>query len=129
MTGVPAPRDERASTGETPLLTYVANTVGRLEESVAAGFREVRDQLAELPRTYVSQREFDRTRDDLTLELADLQRKREQDQRDRDAAELAASARREADDRTRRTDRWQRLALAIGTVVSVAGVASGFFPH
>lgn len=110
MTGVPTPRGD-TTTGGAEVLSYVASTVGRLEESVERGFRELREQIAEFPRTYVSQREFDRTRDGFTFDIAELRRLREQDDADR------------------RTARRQLLALAVGTGMSAVGVATTLVLH
>jgi membrane-bound lytic murein transglycosylase B len=115
------------------MLSYVAGTVGRLEESVERGFREVREVLSRMPNDYVPRRELDKRFDDVTFDVAELRRAREQDQRDKAAAEIQAErdrqARLEQAARDRRTDRWQRIALAVSSSLALTGTGVGVVLH
>jgi septal ring factor EnvC (AmiA/AmiB activator) len=118
---VPSPRDEHITTGE-PLLTYVANTVGRLEEMTAAGFREVRENMADLRRETVARTEFDQQHGELRDRVARIEVAREAER------QAAVDAAREAA-RDARSQRWQRIALASSSALALAGTATGVFLH
>lgn len=152
--GIPAPRDGSA-TGETTVLQYVAGTVGRLEENLDRGFREIRETLA---NHYVPRNEIDRRFDDVKLDVAalegrmklaedraalaarDRQARLEQAGRERELADRQAARERELAERQAeleaaeaareaRRDRWQRIGLLTSSAVALIGTASGVVLH
>lgn len=54
------------------LLPFVAQSVQRLEDSVARGFADVNIQLSKLPELYVPRREVERRFDETNLDIAEI---------------------------------------------------------
>jgi septal ring factor EnvC (AmiA/AmiB activator) len=104
------------------VLQYVAGTVGRLEESVDRGFREVRENMADLRRETISRTEFDQQHGELRDRVAHIEAAREAERKA--AADAAREAARDA-----RSQRWQRIALASSSALALAGTATGIFLH
>ena len=154
MTAVPIPRDGTGGAG-ADVLQYVAGTVGRLEDSVDRGFREIRETLAS---HYVPRNEIDRRFDDVKLDVAalegrmklaedraalearDRQARLEQAARERELADQTAAREQQLADRqaeldaadaarTARRDRWQRIAVLTSSAVALLGTATGVVLH
>lgn len=121
MTGpIPAQRD--GATGADPMLTFVANTVSEMAGAMERGFREVRDDFAEMRRETVTRREFDQQHGELKDRVARIESEREAERLAREAADRQ-------DRRDRRTDRWQRIALATSSSLALIGTAVGVVLH
>lgn len=60
-------------------MDYMVESFRRLEDTVARGFEDVRTQLSQLPGDYVPRREFDRYRDERTIEMAAALKRHEDD--------------------------------------------------
>lgn len=126
--------------GGGSLLGFVAQTVRRLEDSVSTGFRDVQQQLTEMPRLYVPRLEIDRRFDDVTIDAGREQADRERC--DRELAEQIAELRRRAEadaaERQRKeealaaerhTARRQRIALVASSALALVGTATGVVLH
>lgn len=119
------------------MLTYVAGTVSRLEESVDRGFREIRETLA---NHYVPRNEIDRRFDDTNLAVAALDVRvkavedaRALEARDRQARlEQAERADRDAQQqatRDRRTVHLTRAGIALSGLLGAGSIVSGWLQH
>ncbi|MDP5182189.1 hypothetical protein QOZ88_06030 [Blastococcus sp. BMG 814] len=96
---------------DSGVLGFVAESLRRLEDSVARGFADVNNQLSRLPNDYVPRRELDRRLDEFTFDIAELRKHRETDAAER------ANAR-----------RWL-IGLAVTGALSATGVVSGIVLH
>lgn len=117
---VPAQRGPE--TGGQDVLHYLVAAVDQLAGSVERGFRETRADVAALRQETVTKREFDLRVGAVEADVAEINRQREQEARDRAAAELAAQ-------HARRNDRWQRAGLAVAVLLALIGAAVTIIIH
>jgi hypothetical protein len=110
----PAPR----SSSEGQVVSIVVEGLRRLEDSVAQGFRDVNATLSRLPEQYVARREFDRYRDEQTLDLQQAQRKHDNDVAELRAAHDKAEAKRVSAHRFL----WGTAIAALASLAAVAAV-------
>lgn len=134
---VPNPRqpDEDFVTG---MLPFVAQSLRRLEDSVARGFADVNTQLTRMPELYVPRREVERRFDETEHDVTDLRSQLAQAkvQHDSDVKALQKAAadleeRREAEAREARKERvngrrWLA-GLTASTGVAVFGTVSSIY--
>lgn len=115
------------------VLGFVAESLRRLEDSVARGFADVNVQLSKLPNEYIPRQELQRELDRLTLNLGVEEVERRADiaalraQLEEDARRAAEQARAIAAERTN-ARRWL-IGLAVTGALSAAGVVSGIVLH
>lgn len=117
MTGVPPPRTEGDG-----VLGFVAESLRRLEDSVARGFAEVNTSLSRLPNDYIPRQELQKELDRLTVGLG-----QEEMERRADIAELRRQ--REEDQRRRTSDRRWLIGTSLATVGTATGVLAGIVTH
>lgn len=116
---VPTQRGPDSSTG---VLGFVAESLRRLEDSVARGFADVNTQLSRLPNDYVPRQELQKELDRLTVGIG-----AEEAERRADIAELRRQ--REAQAAEQATARRWLIGLAVTGALSITGVISGVVLH
>lgn len=102
---------EMGGHGDNGVLSYVAESLRRLEDSVSKGFADVATQLSRLPELYVPRREVERRFDELTIDLG-----AERGARETDVARLQTRFE-EAEKRRTADRRW-----AVGVLLTVLGL-------
>lgn len=113
---------QRDGAGDAGVLGFVAESLRRLEDSVARGFSDVNRQLTELPTHYIPRQELQKELDRLTVNIG-----AEEAERKSDIAELRRQ--REAQAAEQRTARRWLIGLAATGALSATGVVSGIVLH
>lgn len=123
MSPVPTPRE--TNEGRAEVVSIVVDGLRRLEDSVATGFRDINAALSRLPEQYVPRREFDRYRDELTLDWQQAQNKHDADVQALRAAHNESEARRVSAHRFL----WGTALTALASLAAVAAVIISLLQH